>query len=315
MNKNAAVMDIGSARIKMQIATFDQYNKVNYFSYKDDAFLSSYVRDNELDKDYFHNVFLPKLKELINKAKEHKCEILVPIGTHIFRTINDVNYYLEFINPILGVINIIDAQTEGLVFFNRIRTVFQNKSFVLLDIGGGSVQIINSKRENIDIISIPTGTFSLEKEFQKSKEVATEQELQNMIHHVSTILKDKCHQWQNDVLIFGSNCMEDFSNSVFEKAEITDFRKEYYDLEEYVSLFEKIKGVPYEKIHFMYPNNPYFMNGADKLLLNLITISKSLKIERIVPTNESLSSSFLHAASSNISLIDNLGIKYFKMQV
>jgi hypothetical protein len=308
---NTAVLDFGSARLKLNIAKFENED-ILYLSFKDETYFSSHVDQyGVVDLEYYHSYFIPKLKEFLNIAKEHNCTTSISIGTHIFRNLSNNEIVLKELENYIGKLNIISSEAEGRLFYYRIEELIDTKDFILLDIGGGSVQIVD---KNI-AFSIPTGTFSLEKEFQKSKEYATEDEINKMREYIHKNLRSMPKMKGHDNIVFGSSCMKDFIISCFRilcpesDMDMSNFAQICF----YQGLFDKLKYIPYKKLSEYYPDNPFFMYGSDKLLLNLLCISEKLNINSIKPTNESLSTSLLNIAHNAPSFMNKLNIKCFRL--
>lgn len=310
--KNIAVLDFGSARLKLNIAKFEN-ESISYLSFKDETYLSSHVdAHGYIDLEYYHNNFIPKVEHFLNIAKSHNCSVTISIGTHIFRNLSNKENVLKELEKYIGKLNIISSETEGRLFYYRVEKLTNSNNFILLDIGGGSVQIIN---ENV-VFSMPTGTFSLEKKFQSSKEYATEVEIDKMKKFIYKEMDSMPQIVGYSNIVFGSSCMKDFTTSSFKFLEPNSNinMSEFTPINLYQHLFNKLKDVPYKELSEYYPQNPFFMYGADKLLLNLLCICEKLSVKNIKPTNESLSTSLLNIAHDDPTFMGKLGIEFFNLE-
>ena len=56
-------------------------------------------------------------------------------------------------------------------------------------------------------------------------------------------------------------------------------------------------------------NNPRFMYGADKALLNLLIIAKQVHAATVVPTNESISTALARLALTSPDALERYGLR------
>ena len=59
-------------------------------------------------------------------------------------------------------------------------------------------------------------------------------------------------------------------------------------------LYEKIIALSYEDRMPMYPEEPYYMWAADKALMNIFQICEYLKISKVIPSNNNISTAILY---------------------
>ncbi len=235
---NIAVLDFGSARLKLSIATFEDDN-VTYVAFKDETYLSSHVDESgNVDLEYYHSHFIPKVISFLNVAREHSCTLAISIGTHVFRELANREVALGELESYIGKLNIISGEVEGRLFYYRVKGLIKEDDFILLDIGGGSVQIVDRSVA----FSIPTGTFSLEKMFQSSKEFATEKEIGKMREFINENLSSMPNVVGRGI-VFGSSCMRDFVVSCFRALGVggTVDMSAFASVRLYQDLFNKIK--------------------------------------------------------------------------
>ena len=312
--ENVAIIDMGSARTK--VAIMQNIDHV-VLRLKDETGLSDHVNDKkELDTSYLTYNVLPKLSEYVDQAKASGCKRLLTIGTHIFRNVSNSSEVKELIETQVGKLNVIEGWLEGAIFYSWMTELKGENDLLVIDIGGGSVQIATNSSQS-GILSLPTGTFSLEKEFQNSKEFATQNEISRMQDYVKSQLDSKINtnSYRPRIAIMGSNCMQEFIASSLNHMHEKGLRKNIsdgseIDLEDAIAIFDEIKCKDYNSLAQYYPKNKFFMYGADKALLNLIEICKYYRISKIQPTNESVSSALLSLLSRHPEKLLEFGIKY-----
>jgi exopolyphosphatase/pppGpp-phosphohydrolase len=314
-----AIIDIGSARIKATIATIeDGYS--SFINLKDETYLSSHVDENNIiDEEFVRNVLVKKLEEYVSIAREKGCVRLLTVGTHIFRTAKNSDIISKIIKDITGELNIIEDWIEGGIFYSWMKTSLNHENMCVIDIGGGSVQVsFGEEKENI--FSMPTGTFTLEKKFQTRKEYCSNDELDAMANYIKSNLSTiNVSKKPVEFAVMGSNCMKDFIealtvNILEEDPKVILSNNIYVNQKEmFKKLLSSIKEKNYSDLFDLYPQNKFFMYGADKALVNLLEICEYLSIDLIYPTNESLSTSLINILSTNPKKLENFKIRYFDL--
>ena len=163
------------------------------------------------------------------------------------------------------------------------------------------------------MVSLPTGTFELERRYQQDGRTLKAQ-LRLIESEVNELVERSLGlQLHRKVLVAGSNCMLDFIRCAT-GLESTDGMSGYKDhpaihIDELVLLYDSIAGKRYDLLGEYYPTNPQFMFGADKALVNMIAIARCLCADIVIPTNESLSSGLARLAMSRPSALEQLGVE------
>jgi exopolyphosphatase/pppGpp-phosphohydrolase len=309
--EKVAIIDLGSARTKVAIMKSFEGDLIRL---KDESNLSTHVNEaNELDVSFVRSYLVPKLNDYLSLARENSCTKLLTIGTHIFRTIKNKDEVTSLIEESIGTLNIIDGWQEGVIFYSWIKTKFPSEKVLVVDVGGGSVQLAFGDTED-QVISFPTGTFTLEAKYQLGKDIATNEEIEAMRSGVRSALFNEGPKGKDfDIAVMGSNCMVDFTSSALRKAGISPVKAREGEviitIDELTELFNQIKGVKYAELEAYYPQNKFFMYGADKALLNMIEICHAYRITDISPTNESVSTALQGILSESPAYLDKFGIK------
>lgn len=307
--EKVAVIDMGSARTKVAIM---QDLNGSVLRLKDETNLSSHVNSGEMDLSFIAGNIVPKLKEYIDKAKAYGCKRVLTIGTHVFRSSKNSAEAQAMIESVTGRLNVLDSWLEGAIFFSWMRKLTGKRNIVVMDIGGGSVQVANGDTKE-RVLSFNTGTFTLEKQFQHSKERATPEEISLMKAFIVGAFKEKISDLnigRHDLVIMGSNCMEDFIRSAFGKAQYDLSDDCILSLNEIKNLFSEISAKDYSSLSGFFPANKFFMYGADKALLNLTALCETTHTDKIMPTNESLSSALLNLLSLEPGELEKLSLHH-----
>lgn len=297
--ENIAIIDIGSVRIKLRIAKVNIEMIKEILQKKEDSQLTEHTNVHGIiDVDFINNSFIRKLTDFLQIIKENHCSKLIITGTHALRTAKNSIEILEILEKKIGKINIISSWEEGAIIYQRLLQSSNSDKFGFIDVGGGSVQLVFGKNKE-DIYSIPTGAYSLQKEYQKNTKIASIDELNEMKKQIIREYTNlNLKQYELDYLYFGSNCMEDFTKSAFEKANIKISAYRNIHISKYEKLYEDIKGREYTEVYDYFPEDKMFMHGSDKALVNLLTVCEILNCELVTPTNEALSSALFYFASS-----------------
>jgi exopolyphosphatase/pppGpp-phosphohydrolase len=292
--KPLAIFDLGSARTKLAIVSVvPSSGQISIQHFKEETSFAS-PHQNERDNPELHHNVLEALSKMRSIAFANGCNEAIVIGTESFRQSRIPDYFLKEIEKLIGSINIITSELEGKIFFSYISSMLRGQfdKFVLADVGGGSVQIVWAD----EVISLPIGTFELERMFQQGKNLLLEPNTADAIMaYVNDRLKNSIsHPPHVQILVLGSNCMESFF-----RACLLNLRVPYQDNQEILSvqpdilrlILKNIINKPYEELEYLYPVNRKFMHGADTMLIIALAVADYFGIKKVVPTDESVSTS------------------------
>ena len=282
-----AILDLGSARAKLAITTMHD-GEVLISTAQVDTFFSDPTADRK---------GLEGVDALLKKARRAGCERLLCFGTEFFRSSPpNASWIKEEVERLVGgAVAELRPATEARLFYKAARSVVPAKILVAMDVGGGSLQLCWADSES-GWLTAKLGTFEIEKRFQTDLEEsialgsevhreivsAVQQSFQGVVAKVSG----------NPVLAVGSNIMADFFGYILEEQGLAVVRG--VNMSEFVSgsaesLLKIISGRSYDELENLYPDNPKFMRGADKLLIVLCCVANMLRSSTIVATNESVS--------------------------
>ncbi len=303
MKNTVGIIDIGSARTKLLIVSDDVILTTKKFKFE--TKLASYLNNNIIEQEGVQAIEV-SLKECFKVFLENNVKDYIIVATEALRQAENGNEILNRFEKEYGAVNLLDTNIEGAVFYSSIKNL-NNDSFCLIDIGGGSVQIVWGGNK-VDIHSIETGTYLLEKKFQKEFPPTTK-ELDNMANYIKDKLDSVSHPNNKiDKIIFGSNCMEDFIKEVTAALDL-DINYKEFTIEECQKVLDSISSKSFDTIKLFYPSNPFFMYGADKALINLITIARWMNVKKLSPTNNSLSLGMAELLMKRPKILSDLNIQ------
>lgn len=295
-----AVLDIGS--LKMKVAIFDVASRQIVSS---DSHLTLLGKDLS-ETGHIHQSSLEMLESALKKVSgqfqaEGITDVTI-IGTEALRQAENTAKVDELVTRFFPGerVDIIDQVREADLFFTAISKEFPDTHIVAMDIGGGSVQVIegiytSSNRKGViqKKYTLPTGTYKLQQKYSPENDtistqlLAAEEEIRSAYQDVEVTAP---------ILVFGSSVMTDFivASGISTHHDTTSANHPVYvDQKELVDLLETLKTLrPDARTHF-YPDGGYFMYGADYLLMNVIAAARRINPEKIYPTNINTSYAFI----------------------
>lgn len=292
-----AVFDIGTARTKLTIATLSEkgitLEKWKMDTKLGDLFSTGYHGGLESTSTKLLKESLVFLSKNIKDPKNtHRLCLL----TEIFRKFPNLIHEIENMHDIIGTPKVISSYDEGSLFYKSLSSTLNYHNFVLLDVGGGSIQITYSDQSTIQVISLPLGTYKLQAMYQTDRSKLGESDRLVMEQYIDKMLREHLiTNLKKDYLILGSNCMETFLLTALSKAGLM-FNKVNNIEQISFLLTNHLLNIDYVKQARYFPSDPDFMYGADKALIVALSIARLVGARSIVPTDESLSSSLAKQA-------------------
>jgi len=294
------VVDIGTLKVKLLIAENKKSKEVKSL-YESNTLTCLGVRMHENNNkpwpSYLKDTIkeLKRCKKLLEKENVKKIRV---VSTHALREMGKVGVEIaEKIKKEVGLnVEIISQAEEANLFFKAVLGDFSvNKDFALVDVGGGSVQVLIGNRNKLkDIHLLKTGAQYLFDNFSPrhtGNDFPTRGEIRKMQKYVMHELVPIRPNLKTPV-IYGSSCIIDLFQTMgvsmdnFPHSKSNPFRTDIGELE---SFLEGIIPVPYDKREEMYKfKQKYYMWGIDKALINIISISKKLNSPYVIPTNSNI---------------------------
>lgn len=309
--EQVVIFDLGSARTKILVAEKNADGSLNYFKSSIETSLSK-LPMNEADSEVIQKYTKALYEAVVELSKQIKSGLKTRVITVATQAIRRANGHfapvLEQLKPIIGEVNVLSPEKEGRIFFKGLLKKYGEEALqnaVLVDIGGGSVQVVWREDNQTKFGSYPMGTYSLEREFKISG-IPLNDDMENKItKYISSFINTLPKLAKVEKVIMGSNCMQDFMNTAYKKAGIIWDGKEMKraDVQQ---LLNELKGRPYADLAGYYPQNPMLLYGMDKALIIISLLSEYFDCDKIVPTDESLSTAMVEMAFNNPEKLDEI---------
>lgn len=302
-----AVIDVGTLKSKFEVREFDS------------SFNSKVLcRDKELtvlgrDLDKTDGMIIRKaiettveaLNKFEKKIKELHVDKYKAVTTEAIRKAKNSEEVLEEIKERTGIsLEVLSHEDEAKIYFKSVSKDFPGQVIAVSDIGGGSVQIVVGKDNDIyETHLFKTGTYFMQETLSKTHH-PTLKELENAKKYVkkemSSLSKTKC---KPELLIYGSTNIINFLTAMKVKFNKNKGSNHPYKVhvEKLKPVYEKIIKFSYEDRMPMFPEEPYYMWSAENALLNVFQICEYLCTNTIVPSNNNISSGILYELAQEVA--------------
>jgi len=294
------VIDIGTLKVKLLIAENKKSKEIKSL-YASNTLTCLGVRMHENNNKPWPNYLDDTIKELKrckNLLEKENVKKLRVVSTHALREMGKIGIEVaEKIRKEVGLkVEIISQTEEANLFFKAVLDDFSvNKDFTLVDVGGGSVQVLIGNRNKLkDMHLLKTGAQYLFDNFSPrhtGNDFPTRDEIRKMQKYVMHELVPIRSNLKTPV-IYGSSCIIDLFRTMgvsmgnFPYSKSNPFKTDIGELEGFL---DRIVPVPYDKREEMYKfKQKYYMWGIDKALINIISISKKVNSPYVVPTNSNI---------------------------
>lgn len=134
-----------------------------------------------------------------NLAEELNCNKIIVLATNALRIASNQNQVVEEIEKTIGLrVNVISGIEEARLTFLGCTYNFNNQeNVVVMDIGGGSTEIILGNKSSIEkSISLPIGAVSLTEEFLNTRGILPDQ-LTKCREMITNLLKDSISHYNS----------------------------------------------------------------------------------------------------------------------
>lgn len=186
-----AIVDLGSNTIRLCIYENKEEKIISIFEKKTMAGLVNYIVNDKLsDKGILRACEILNEYDQILKNFNIKKEDVHVFATASLRNINNSLEVLEFIKEETGYqIELLSGEEEAILDFKGALRVVNNDSGILIDIGGGSTEIVGYKNREIEFArSMPLGSLNLYIKFVK-KIIPKDHEREDMRAYILEELK------------------------------------------------------------------------------------------------------------------------------
>lgn len=298
--KSLGVIDIGTLKVKLLITEVDSRGEFQT-KYQSNKLTCLGVRMHE-------NNNRPKPKNLERTIKELKrcCRILERRGveklrvvsTHALREMGQVGKEVahEIKDRVGFNVEIIGQQEEAELFFQAVTRDFKtNDDFTLIDVGGGSVQIlIGNKKKLKEVYLLKTGAqylFDIYSPRHSGEDYPTREEIRKMKRYIMEQLAPVPQNLKTPV-IYGSSCIIDVFKTIGLRLERYRFSKSHpykTEVDELERFLKNIVPIAYDRREKIYQfKQKYYMWGIDKAFLNVVSICQKVKSPFVIPSNANI---------------------------
>lgn len=298
-NKLMAVIDLGSLKAKLMVFDTQTRDVILQKSYL--TLLGKSISEEGVVVEEALSRLDEALSSIKNELASLNCVDIKFIATEslrIAKNTEEVYFVVEKYFPGHNV-TILEQGLEGEMFFQVVSRCFADQPIVTMDVGGGSVQILHGTfQNNQNQHSIhnkylyKTGTYKLQQKYSPDNSIIS-QEFNGAIDDIKREFNSL--NINNDTLIFGSTCMQDFlkeSGITLYNDRPVKKHPSYTTIQDLKDLLAKLRQFsPDNRSHF-YPSGEYFIYGADYLLANVIEAAERLEAKYIYPTNMNSSYGF-----------------------
>ena len=247
--------------------------------------------------------------EALNKFKRRIEELCVDkykaVTTEAIRKAKNSKEVLKEIKDRTGIdLEVLSHEDEARIYFESVSKDFPSKTIAVSDIGGGSVQVVIGKGNDIyEIHLFKTGTYFMQETLSKTHH-PTLKELENAKKYIKkemvSLSKTK---YSPKLLVYGSTNIINFLTAMgvnFNKNKNSITHPYKVHVKKLRPIYEKIIKYSYEDRTSMFPEEPYFMWSAENALLNVFQISEYLTTDTIVPSNNNISSGILYELAKEV---------------
>lgn len=294
------VLDIGTLKVKFLVANLTSSNNIKPI-YESNSLTCLGVRIKENNNrplpEYLQQTIdeLKRCKRILEKEKVKKIRV---VSTHALREMGKVGKEIaRTIKDQVGLkVEIISQTEEANLFFQAVIKDFDTSDdFTLVDVGGGSVQIlIGNKNKLKHTFLLKTGAQFLFDNFSprhRGIDFPTREEIRQMQEYIMQELTPLPKNSKTPV-IYGSSCIIDLFKALKVKLDRYPNSKSHpykVSISELEKFLENIIPIPYDQREKQYPfEQKYYMWGVDKALINILSICKRQKSPYVIPTNNNI---------------------------
>lgn len=169
--KLVAVIDLGSNSVRMSIADVSGDSVKTVFMKRDVIKLSENMNDDMMLKEPAILRAEKALLEFKCIAEDYGCEEIFSVATAAVRKAKNKDMFLNYIKEKTGLcVEVIDGEKEAEYDYFGVLESTDKKDFLIMDIGGGSTEIIGVKNRKLsDYVSIPMGSRSITEQYLKEE--------------------------------------------------------------------------------------------------------------------------------------------------
>lgn len=188
---NKAIIDVGSNTIRLSIYRVNGHNDFeNIMNKKEMVGLAGYIENSQMTVAGV-NVTIDTLLKFKDITEEFGIKDLYVLATAPFRNIDNTKDCIKLIETTSGLkIDAISGEKEAKLDFEGAMLESKMDDGLLIDIGGGSTEIVSFKnRKIVDAVSLPIGSLSAYNKFFR-KLVPSKKDIANLEEYINKMLDD-----------------------------------------------------------------------------------------------------------------------------
>ena len=309
MKKNYAVIDIGTLKVKFLIASVSDSGSFEqvYFSNELTCFGVGLDENQGVVQEKYIASTIQELLRCKKLLKDYQTAGLRVVSTHAMRRAKNRQEVLDTILRETGFeVENISQDEEAKLFFKGVISGFEtDKDYAIVDMGGGSVQIlVGNKKELKKAHLIQTGAQFLHDNFttnpHEETSFTTESDLEKMRYYIVEQLLPL--KGIGDLpLIYGSSNIIDMMKAMSIPLEENPGSKThpYLTYSRYLEEFiKKITPLNYKQREEKFPFQKGYVWGIDKAFLNIITMAEHFPSSYIIPSNANIAWGLIYQLAS-----------------
>ena len=291
-----AVIDIGTLKVKFLIATPLPSGEMKevYFSNTLTCFGCDMDKNNGNVKEEFLQRTIDELLRCKQLLEEHDAVRFRVVSTHALRRAKNKEAIVEQIRKEVGFdVENISQEQEGELFFRAVMEGFpSDREYAVMDIGGGSVQILVGNQERLRLSHlIQTGAQYLHDNFtsdpSREESFTTEEDLERMRKYILEQFLP-LERMTDIPIVYGSTCIIDLMKAIGVPLEDhpESFTHPYKTYAHHLEGFtQKILPLSYGERERRFPFQKGYMWGIDKAFLNISIATERFASPYIIPSN------------------------------
>lgn len=307
MKNKYAVIDIGTLKVKFLLAEVNESRQINVLNKESILTCLGKKNDNRRDEIIIKSPVEETVSAIIKFKKycqENRVKKIKVVATESLRCLEKSKKIIDYIQKETGFdVRIISQDEEAEIFFKAVIKSFEDdKVYALVDMGGGSVQmIIGNKRKVLKKEFLKLGVYDLQQRFVSNstpKGKATDRELKMLEKYISDYV-DKLifPNIQQVPLIYGSSNILDlfkFINLKVNKFKCSSTHPVYSSPLELKRFLNEINEMTHEEREKKYPFQFGYMWGIQMAFLNIYYLAKKLGTNIIIPSNVNISEGYIY---------------------
>lgn len=307
MAKNYAVIDIGTLKVKLLIASVSSQGVIiNKYSSNTLTCFGVDIDKNrgKVQQKYLNRTVaeLKRCKKVLDTMNVFKAKI---VSTHAMRKAKNKDQILKTIKGKTEFdVEIISQEEEAKLFFNAVMKDFTKsmREYAVLDMGGGSVQVLIGNKDKLQKAHLmQTGAQYLHDNFTKNPHfpgsVTTQKDIEKMKDYILKQLLP-LEKMKDVPIIYGSSNIIDLMKAIriplipHEDSKTHPYKTYSKYLREFI---KKVLPMSYEQREKTFEFQKGYMWGIDKAFLNVVTISRHFNSPHVIPSNANIARGIIYS--------------------